>query len=401
MQPVNNERGLSFLVGNQGVLDSANKTPVLPLFSELVTNFLDALSKEILSNKMYKKYSDVVAFAFWIRSASVENESLKYKGDNNRIGRGVVFHVAPSNIPVQFAVSMVYSLVAGNVSVVRVSNKSFEQVEVICSAINTVIARLDSDIKKYIVILRYEHNDDTTRYLSGMCDARLIWGGDNTIEVIKKIPIPPRSIDLSFANRYSIAVIDSDYLLESNLEWVVNDFYLDTYYSDQNACSSSRLVVWKGSHIDEAKEIFWKSLKKKVEDNYELPEIAGSEKLLKTILIASERSGVKLLRESNSIVRIECPCIFSGMEKFFGNCGFFLECDVEKIIELLPILNKECQTVTYLDNESFKEDLKSLVCTYGLRGIDRIVKMGHSMDLSFIWDGYDMPIALSRAISYI
>ena len=33
-----------------------------------------------------------------------------------------------------------------------------------------------------------------------------------------------------------------------------------TYYIDQNACSSSRIVVWFGRHVEEAKERFWKAV---------------------------------------------------------------------------------------------------------------------------------------------
>lgn len=52
----------------------------------------------------------------------------------------MALHIAPSNVPVNFAVSMTSSLLAGNCTVVRVSSKRFLQVDVICEAINGLLA---------------------------------------------------------------------------------------------------------------------------------------------------------------------------------------------------------------------------------------------------------------------
>ena len=43
--------------------------------------------------------------------------------------------------------------------------------------------------------------------LSKNVEARIIWGGDNTVNKFKSFKTKPRCIDLSFANRYSISVL--------------------------------------------------------------------------------------------------------------------------------------------------------------------------------------------------
>ena len=56
-----------------------------------------------------------------------------------------------------------------------------------------------------IKIVKYENNNDEfTKFLSSICDVRIIWGGDKSIERIRKFPINSRSFDLTFADRYSI-----------------------------------------------------------------------------------------------------------------------------------------------------------------------------------------------------
>ncbi|MBQ7497349.1 MAG: long-chain-fatty-acyl-CoA reductase, partial [Selenomonas sp.] len=124
---------LHYLVGDEKILENITSVPALPLFSEPVMKFFDKLSQKLLA-KEFRNYSDVIAYGFWLRKASMEQLRQGYDSEVQRLGRGMVFHIAPSNIPIQFAVSLVYALVAGNASVVRVSSKEFPQVDIICGA---------------------------------------------------------------------------------------------------------------------------------------------------------------------------------------------------------------------------------------------------------------------------
>ncbi len=71
-------------------------------------------------------YSDVITLGFWLRRASLNELKEKYGFDDGdvHLGRGVVFHIAPSNIPVNFAYSLVSGLLMGNANVVRVPSKN-------------------------------------------------------------------------------------------------------------------------------------------------------------------------------------------------------------------------------------------------------------------------------------
>ena len=51
------------------------------------------------------------------------------------MGKGVVFHIAPSNVPVNYAYSLVTGLVCGNINIVRLPSKKFPQTDIINSAI--------------------------------------------------------------------------------------------------------------------------------------------------------------------------------------------------------------------------------------------------------------------------
>ena len=392
-------KDINFLVGNMDVLSKMEQTRALPIFSKSVVSFFGRLSEVLLHDPRAKAYGDVIAFAFWLRRASIEKEAAKYRALGSRIGWGMAFHITPSNIPVQFAVSLVYALIAGNASVIRVSDKKFEQVDILCETIRVLLHEEFQELRPYICIVRYAHDNEASRLLSSICDLRIIWGGDMTIEGIRRNPAQSRCVELGFADRYSIAVIDADAYLQMDCEMIARDFYLDTYYSDQNACSSTRLVLWTGNKIEQAKKVFWECLQEKVDQEYPLGDIIGSEKLLRTAVLAASYPGIKEIRHNNALVRVELPELFEDVMNDKGNCGYFLEYNLGSLDELARVLTKPCQTVTYLGEHLYSE-IKDIIFGQGLKGGDRIVPMGHSLDLSFVWDGYDMPLTLSRKISH-
>ena len=388
---------ISCLVGNREILENIECAPTLPLFSEKVLNFFDSLSKQLMSNSRAKEFPDVIAFAFWIRRASLEKARQQYVSDVQRLGRGVAFHIAPSNIPVQFAVSMTYAMISGNASVIRVSQKNFDQVDIICEVLRSILSDAYPELARYICVIRYEHDDRLTQLLTDLCDIRMIWGGDQTIAAIRRASIPPRCIDLGFADRYSLAVIRSEDYLEGNIPHLANDFYNDTYLFDQNACSAPRLVVWTGGKIDEAKKVFWESLNEIVSRKYTMDPIKSSEKLLRTAVCSAKYPDIREVKTDNLIVRVELPKLYDTIMEDKGNCGYFFEYSTGDLREIVPILKKGCQTITYIGE--IEEDIRRIITECGVRGVDRIVPVGRGANLSFVWDGLDLPNVLSRQIS--
>lgn len=390
-----NLNDITFLVGNKENIEKIRYVPAREVFEEDIIKFLADLSDRLLKSKVARQYSDVMAFAFWIRKASLENTAKIYENEV-RIGRGVVFHISPSNIPIQFAVSLVYAMVSGNASIIRISNKEFEQVNILCHEINELLLGQYKIFRPYINIIRYNHNNDITTLFSDMCDARIIWGGNRTIETISNIALPPRAVELKFADRFSIMVIQADNYIEMNHEDVARDFYMDTFFVDQNACSSPRVVIWTGNKIEIAKKIFWNSIQKIVEEKYEYKEISGCEKLLKFTLLASKDRNIRMLKKNNKLVIVKVEKLYPELLNYKGNCGYFFEYETQDLEEVIQILNKQCQTIVSCGVDP--KDIRKMIVKSGIYGGDRVVKCGHALDLSFVWDGYDMVRELSRII---
>ena len=396
---------ISYLVGNKDILLNSSVIPAFRVFSNEIVGFLSDLSRELLSIKGIRQHQDVLSYAYWIRKASIEKEKESYDLEH-RLGRGVAFHIAPSNVPVNFAVSMTSSLLAGNITVIRVSNKQFEEVSIICDAINKVLERFEHEaVRSHICIIRYDHSDEISAFLSSICDVRVIWGGDRTIREIRKFPIPSRAIEMCFADRHSIAIIDPDAYLKMDASEIADKFYTDTYYSDQNACSSPRIVIWT-KESREAKKRFWDALKTKVDKEYEMSPIQAVDKQSVFAELAMKSGSISLYKEGlfddsdNKIIVVDADSLALSdnetiMDYKMGG-GYFFQYTVSSFDEIIPIMNKKCQTVAVLGLD--KNDIVNFLMKKGVRGIDRVVNVGDTMGLEFIWDGYNMIESMSREV---
>lgn len=387
-----------FLTGYAELISGLARISPMKPFDSKVVSFLNDLSKELIK---IRDYSDVVTFGFWIRSASVKQLESRCGFCNSDssilIGRGVIFHIAPSNVPVNFAYSLVSGLLTGNVNVVKVPSKDFPQIGIIIDAINRVLCKYEV-MRSYIICVRYERDKDVNDLFSDICDMRIIWGGDKTVAELRKSSLPPRSGEITFADRYSLAVIDSDtYLVIEDKERVAENFYNDTFFSDQNACTSPRVVIWTGSKIDESKKLFWKLEYELVKKKYTFQDIMAVNKLTKSYLVAVKHDVKVEEHPDNLIIRVKVLKPTDTLMGYRENSGYFYEYDCQNIRELMPFVNdRHCQTIGYIGDKRMFTELINL----GVKGIDRVVPIGRTMDFDLIWDGYNLMSQLTRTISF-
>lgn len=388
---------ITFLTGNKEMLAKIPEVPAKSTWDARVVEFMGCFSRNLLKDSRTRNFADVTSYAFWIRKASlIQIKEHYYPHVESKMGRGMAFHIAPSNVPVNFAVSFTSSLLAGNINVVRVSNKQFEQVSIIVDALKRTFSEGFGDMEQYLIIIRYDHDEEITQYISSMCDIRIIWGGDRTINSVRAAKIPPRAIEMSFADRHSIAIINSDAVSQSNVAKLAEDFYTDTYYIDQNACSSPRLVVWFGKNVAKAKECFWKAVGKIVERDYDFKDIQAIDKWDQFCQLAAVNDNVNLESDNNLVVRIKVDKLDASIMNYKFGGGYFFEFETNEPGDIIPILNKPCQTISYFGLDGHK--IQNFILNSGVRGGDRVVPIGKTMDLTFKWDGFDMIENMSRYV---
>ena len=372
-------------------------------YSEDAISLLSKISNILLKDKNARKYPDVISFAFWCRKSNLQRLEKNFESSHSCLGRGIVLHIAPSNVPVNFAFSLAFGLLSGNSNIVRLPTNKFDQQNIICKVFDEVWSSdTFKSFKLKNSVVRYGIDDQITASISSNCDARLIWGGDLTVNKIRSLPVKPRAIDLCFADRYSICVLDADSIIRLELkmlERLVNGFFNDTFLFDQDGCSSPHLVVWQGTteKVDKAKNVFWDNLKAFVKNKHSFVSTHFVDKYMHLSRLALSKEKFSWIKnEDNSIYRLVLNELPANIVEMRGKNGFFFEINDNKLEKVLAVLNDKYQTMTYFGVDP--DMLTGYVVGAGATGIDRIVPVGQAMDIDVFWDGFDIVKMISRVI---
>ena len=371
----------------------------------MVLDCLGEISAAILKSPVGRQFPDLTAFAFYIRKANLQKLATALPPDEFRLGRGLCFHVAPANIPINFAFSWVFSLLAGNANVVRLPSKDFPQVDALLSVVTEMLGKYP-ELKGSNVFVKYPRTDnEKTAAYCRMADCRMIWGGDRTIAAIKALPTMPRCVDICFADRYSVALINAEAVTaadETQMARLAEGFYNDTYLMDQNACSSPQVILWESEksgslEVEDAKGKFWSAVEGVAKNKYALQAAVAVDKY--TLLceeVAGNKSIRSVVRNGNLIYRVVLNTLPPDMAEHRGRAGLFFEYVLKSRDELFRAVTEKFQTIVQFGVDV--DELRRQIVARHLRGIDRIVPIGQAMDIGAVWDGFDLIRSLSRVI---
>lgn len=389
---INNK--IKVILGNFNFKDGPHN-----VFDKNITILLNKISTIILNNKECKKFPDLISFGFWCRANNIKKIINNYYFFKNRLGRGTVLHITPSNVPTNFVYSMVFGLMSGNNNIVRLPSKNFTQVRILCNILKTL-----SKKKKYknffdrLLLIKYEKSDLISSELSKKVEARIIWGGDKTIDKFKSFKTKPRCIDLTFANRYSISLINSNKLNKLNsqsIKILAEKFFNDAYTMDQFGCSSPIGIFWVGKN-NVVKKKFWFELNKVVNKSYSFDLSAANQKITNLMNYSLKKNTkLKINMQNFNLVKL------NSKERNFDNFenakfGTFLEINLKNLNSLKNYVSDKLQTLTYYGT-SFDE-INNFILKNKIKGIDRVVPIGRAFELNPVWDGTDIISTLSRTI---
>lgn len=386
-------QNVEYLVGADNISDAP-----LPAYSDEAIEFASMLSKNLMKLPVLRAYPDISALAFWCRNANLQKMKESCPEADKRVGRGLCFHVAPGNVPINFAFSYMFGLMSGCSNIVRLSSKKYPQIKPVCDVVADTL-RSCPEIEKRTAFVRYTADDETTAYFCKDADARLIWGGDKTIDMVRTMPSKPRCIDICFADRYSICIMDGKAILDADdntMVRLVENFYNDTYLMDQNACSSEQLILWQ-NNSEEARDKFWEALYDIAKKKYQLQAALGIDKYTHMFEDILDGKPVrKIERDTNLLYRVEISKLADNLTELRGKGGYFYEYSLNDIAEIAPFVTEKFQTVAFFGIDP--EIVRRFVVENHLRGIDRIVPIGKAMDIGIIWDGFDLVRILSRYV---
>ena len=377
------------------------ETKVTEPFNNLSIDFLVDFSSKLRKFKKINSFPDLIYLIFWC-SKNKNKNLAKYFNNYLRLGRGLIFHICPSNVPTNFIYSFFFGLLSGNSNIVKIPTKNFKEKNIILSVVKSLFSK-----KKYINLkntncfVQYNNKDEVTKKISSICDGRVIWGGNKTINDIRKMWIPERAIDLTFPDRYSLSVINLDKLKKEKIDQVqllAKKFYYDGYMMNQLACNSPHFVFWVGKKNKKLQSNFWHQLSKIVEKRFFFDDVHVVDKytnLMENIIIQKDFNKIKMFK--NNLYVIDPSNKTNQIEDIRGVNGTFFQKNINQINDLKQFITKKCQTVSYFGFT--KDQLKYFLLNNNLLGIDRVVPVGKALEIDIIWDGYEIVKSLSRVIS--
>ncbi len=388
------------------ILDGLMNAPPLVPFSPEIRDFCAKLSRRLFTDPRSKKLPDLQALAFHLRPAEIQRleDVFRATAPPRLQPRGLALHIAPANVETMFVYSWLFSALMGNRNIVRISSDAPETALLLAHAFAEVLEDAPEAIRQSIAIVQYGHDSAITGGFSEACDVRVIWGGVETVRAIRAIPLAPRATEIVFADRYSFAVLRAGAYLAldpAGRAALADKFFNDTFWFDQMACSSPRLVVWHGDRDEttQAARAFYGDLAAAIKRRGHSPDTGTSltrfafacRAALDGPVTTVERHGGGF--ETVALVELTPFC-----REHCGG-GLLYQFHTADLSPLGEFVDRRDQTVTYFGYDG--ESLEELARRLSTRGVDRIVPIGKALEFGRYWDGYDLFLEFSRHVDLV
>lgn len=371
--------------------------PLMPAYADETVACLGELSRLLLGTPAIRQYPDIAALAFWLRPANLKTIADCKLSDRTKLLRplGNVLHIAPANVDTLFFYSGALSLLAGNRNLIRLSRRRSDSQALILEALSALYHEPKwRNVLDRFYLFESERNDEfliaNCRYLH----LRIVWGGNATINAIRKLPIPAHCRELSFPDKFSLALLSASALNQASaneISSLLQRFVKDSYAFGQQACSSPRSIIWLGTPAEtqSAQQRFWPELENYLNTvNYQRSASEQMQSLIGAQSVGCLFDNTRMHIDSPWFCRVDITDLNSQLEQCHQGNGLFYEQRIEFLDQLTNQLRPHHQTLSYwgVDGGILTDWLRSKIPS----GIDRVVAIGQALDFDYIWDGIDL-----------
>jgi hypothetical protein len=387
------------------LLDELDAAPRGVPYGDDVLAVCGALATRLVTDPMARRHPELMALGFFMRPAELARMRREFdaatRPDVVRVPHGLVFHVPPSNVDTLFVYSWFLSVLAGNANIVRLSSRGSPVVDYLCGVLGEVLAGAAIGP---VAMIQYDHDPAITAAISARAALRVIWGGDTTVDAIRRAPLSPFARDLTFADRWSMAALDASAVAALDapgLRRLAEAMFDDLYWFDQLGCSSPRLALWIGTDAERtaARDRLWPAIASVVaERGYQLD--AGTRLARETFIHRAILDGPVVARaDFGPALAVLSIDRLAGLGRHHPGGGLVFEADAPSLAALDAWVARKDQTLTHFGLP--RDSLVSLATRLGGRGLDRIVPVGQALAFARFWDGYDLAAELVRYVHVV
>ena len=387
----------------EGFLRSAHRQAVTPFAPERLA-MLDALGQRILRHPVLRRDPPGAALGFWLRRAHLTELNHGFlasvPGGGRRVPAGLVLHIAPANVNTMFVLSWALSFLAGNANIVRLTTRASPLMRELLDCLDTAFAAAPEAAASNLFV-SYEHDDAITTRLSLACDTRLVWGGDETVKMIRAMPMSPHAAERAFASKRSISVLVATAYMalnEPSRNQLADRMSADLAPFGQMACSSPHAVYWVGTLAEAAgvREDFVVRLEAAMAARAPEPDLGAATRRISFAFVAAAEGRANAIRHQarTTAIYAKGPTVAESAEAC--GAGLLAHATMASIEELGAVLRPAHQTITYFGLDADQRERLAILA--GRAGADRLVPVGRALDFGPQWDGYDLWGDLTRVI---
>ncbi|NNL86913.1 MAG: hypothetical protein HKP27_14720 [Myxococcales bacterium] len=368
---------------------------------------LALLSRRILRDDFLRQDPASVALGYWLRSANVKRLCATFEAraagesDTVFVPVGRVFHVAPGNVDTVFVYSWALAFLCGNQNVVRVSTEQGAVLERLLAVISVAMGE-NEVLASGNRFVTYAHDREVSKAFSLWATHRVLWGGDETIDELRTVPLSPNASERAFGSKFSYCAIALPTFVTASQEVVealAAGFFNDLFWFDQMACSSPHVIVWVGSaeQMHLATDRFHAALEKEIERRGYRGDASSALHRLNYAFDLACDTDIEADPYQHEFLGVRLRDGERWRKEICG-AGLFAHLRLDSLAELAERAEEGDQTVTHFGFE--RAALREFAAAAGARGVDRIVPIGEALAFEPTWDGYDLVADFTRRVSF-
>ena len=316
--------------------------------------------------------------------------------------RGLVGHWPAGNIEIQPVLSLTCALLGGNSSIVRVPSASVGAVRMIVEKLQEVDP--EGELLQRVALAFFDH-DSTEMHeaMASVVDGAMIWGGEDAVTAVRKLPFPASTRLVVFGPRLSVAAMDGASWTDSGERraWCQR-IARDVWQFDQQACSSPQALFLE-SHTGHDPVAFVADLKRAFDEENRAHPRRQIEPAL-TSAICRARASWLVSDETNQAWFPQSPdwtiLLGEGSEIPKPTQGKTLTVLLtDDLAEVISKFDGTVQTLGVAMKDKSRED--SIAQIAGFHGVDRVVRIGQMHTFGSPWDGSDLVRPMVRIVRHL
>jgi hypothetical protein len=381
-------------------LEAARQHLAAPFARDRV-DLVAGVAETLLGPRRSTASGPVAHFAFWTRRAALMKLAANFAArvPENTLARprGLVFHLPPQNVETVFLYSWALAYLSGNANLVRLPHEISVRMRAI---VDLFLERLEAAGDESQLFVHYPSQGDLGAKVSALSDARVVWGGDAKVALFAPLPLRNGGKSIWFGDRFSFSTLNGETLDKLDapaLRALAKKLHNDVFVFDQMACSSPHALYVVGDAAAHSASV--KRLLEACALEITMDDPAGRVghaigKMTTAFYTAANGRASSVNWQNTHLTSIVASAPERQDLRVGG--GFLSVVFVPSLVDVASFIRESDQTITYFGWE--RGEIGAVAATRTGPGVSRWAPIGTALDFDFIWDGYDIPLELTRLV---